>query len=392
MSMSSVESPDHRHVSQEEIDTPLTSFASARAQVAAMAEPLETTEVEIEDAVGCVTAQNIVSGIDVPPFDNSAMDGYVVIAADVQVGVPQHGSTMVKINTGRPLPEGFDSVVPWEHTTSEDQAVTITQPVTAGQFVRRAGNDIEKGDIAVPAQTELNPVAIGVLASIGHETVVVRRWPVANLLITGSEVQSPKDPLADGKIFDANSYLITAFLNNLGVEVGRIDYVDDDHDATVKALNEESECDFVIATGGASVGEVDFVRKAVEEVGSIDLWRVAVRPGKPFAAGSIGDIPILLLPGNPGSVLSCLQAFVAPFVRGLKGASAPQNVSGVLNAAIPNGGERTFMCPVRVAGDVTPLIGESSQGLRHAISANGFVIVEPGGTPAGTTVSVELLP
>jgi molybdopterin molybdotransferase len=342
--------------------------------------------------LGLVAANDLVAAIDVPPFDNSAMDGYAVLAAECQVGEPV--CFVSSIATGMPLPDGADAVVPWESVNDG----VLEKPVSAGDFIRSRGHDVESGSVVVGRGAVLDPVMLAAAASVGLPRIDVHRRPSVGVLVTGDEIADPGKSLEAGQVYDSNSTLLPLLLQSAGAQVV-LEREPDDIDAISAALQRLSQmADVIVTTGGASVGERDWVRSAVERDGTVDLWKVAVRPGKPFGAGTIASTPVLMLPGNPGSVLACAHAFVMPVVRRLAGrkAQAP-TARAVLSDAVSNLSDRHFLCPVRLEGTsgngstARPLVGMTSQGIFHAAGLSGFIVVEPGKrVDAGTEVEVEL--
>lgn len=384
-----------RTVLPSEWQAQLTSFEEAQARVLSSVATLPAVYVALDDAIGMVSAENVVSQAHVPPFANASMDGYAVAAGKIGQGTSSAVDAVAHISTGMPLPVNTDAVVPWEHTTSQGGQIVFDEPVHPGQFVRARGHDISLGDIVVPALTKLGPVHLGVLASIGQRDVLVHRRPRVGVLVSGEELAAPGSTLEAGSLFDVNSTLLPALLRSAGATVSQVLRVIDDREKISKGLRQlAAESDLIVTTGGASVGERDWVRTVVQDEGEIALWRVAVRPGKPFAAGQVFETPVLLLPGNPGSVLACTHGFVAPMVRRMQARSGVADiVAAQLCEEIVNDQERTFLCPVNLQqGKATPLLGPNSQALQHAAAVDGFVIAPPRSiADAGSTVMVELM-
>lgn len=301
----------------------------ALAQLLAHARAIDAVETVATDAaLGRVLARGQQAGIDVPASDNSAMDGYAVDHRDLAAAPPQRlrvaqriaagatgaalaPGTAARIFTGAAIPPGADAVVMQEHCHRDGDTVTITKPVSAGQNIRRAGEDIRAGASILPAGIRLTPPHLGLAASVGCATLpVFRRLRVA-LLITGDELVAPGNPLAPGKIYDSNRYVLTGLLQGWGFDVIDPGIVPDDFDAVCAALREAAAgADVIISSGGVSVGEEDHVRNAIESAGTLQLWRIAIKPGKPLAFGQIGGTPVIGLPGNPVSVFvtGCLYA------------------------------------------------------------------------------------
>ncbi len=324
----------------------LMSFEEVRARLLEAASPLEETEqVNAFAAVGRVLARGQASGISVPPLDNSAMDGYAVRAADVAeigcrlavsqripagaVGGPLAPGTAARIFTGAPLPEGADAVVMQERCEPLDGgAVRVDHVPRAGENVRRAGEDIRAGDEVLAAGKRLAPQDIGLAASIGlAELPVLRRLRVA-LFSTGDELSQPGEPLRPGGIYNSNRYTLRGLLGALGCEVDDLGIVRDDLTATRAALRRGAGADVVLTCGGVSVGEEDHVKSAVAAEGSLDLWRIAMKPGKPLAFGKIrrgadaavGEAAFIGLPGNPVSAFVTFLMLVRPYLLARMGA------------------------------------------------------------------------
>ena len=317
---------------------PVTSPEAALAHLLSAARPVvEIERVPILAALARVLAETQYSTIQVPPSDNSAMDGYVVAAGDIppdsetrlpvvqRIPAGHRGErlrrgTAARIFTGGPIPEGGDAVVMQERCRQEDGQVCIRGPVEAGEHVRRAGEDIAIGDRILESRTRLRPQDLGLAASVGlAELPVFRKLRVA-IFSTGNELLEPGRVLTDGAIYNSNRYALHASLVALGCEVLDLRIVEDRLDATRDALlNGAAGADLVITTGGVSVGEEDHVRIALQEVGELDFWRIAIKPGKPLAFGHIESTPFLGLPGNPVAAFVTFCLFARPFILRLQG-------------------------------------------------------------------------
>jgi molybdopterin molybdotransferase len=313
---------------------------TARAQLIAAAKPLgETEPVKLNALLGRTLAQDIFSPLDVPGYDNSAMDGYAVRSLDTQLGdaelpVTQRipaghpGSTLApgeaaRIFTGAPLPEGADAVVMQEACQRQDDKIRITRPVQARENVRPRANDLAQGDWVLRQGDKLTAPAIGLLAALGIDQAnVYRRLRVA-LLNTGDEIIEPGAPLQTGQIYNANRYSLTATLQQTGCEIVDLGQIADTFDATRHALDEGArQADLILTSGGVSVGEEDHVRDAVQALGELHLWRVRMKPGKPLAYGVVRQTPLIGLPGNPVSAFVTFCLFAMPFVRAMQGCHA----------------------------------------------------------------------
>ena len=298
--------------------------------------PGPAIRLALGDAAGHVLAREVIAPHDLPRFDNSAMDGYAVRAADVAPGVPLRlagevraapGSppsvgpgTAVRIMTGGMLPPGADSIAPVEVAREDGDEVTISKEVARGAYVREAGSDLRAGAVAVSAGTELDAGSLALLASLGtHEIEVVRRPRVA-VLVTGDELVDATADVGPGQIRDSNSVALAALVAEAGGDLVTSERVPDDLGAARALFSSAAEAsDLIVSSGGVSVGRYDLVKTIVEELGQTDFWRVAMKPGKPVLAGRVGDVPFLGLPGNPVSVHVSFEQFVRPAIRKLRG-------------------------------------------------------------------------
>ncbi|MBI1284798.1 MAG: molybdopterin molybdenumtransferase MoeA [Thiobacillus sp.] len=292
---------------------------------------METEAVAVTAALGRVLATPQTSSIAVPPLDNSAMDGYAVRAADVAVagvklavtqrilagavGAPLMPGTAARIFTGAPVPPGADAVLMQEYCSAEGEAVVIHALPRPGDNIRRAGEDIEAGAQILPAGTRIGAAEMGLAASVGlADLPVFRRLKVA-CFFTGDELVTPGAPLSSGQIYNSNRYTLTGLLHELGCELIDLGIVPDTLEATEAALARAAhEADVVVTSGGVSVGEADYVKAAVETLGHVDMWKVAMKPGKPIVYGRVNDADFIGLPGNPVSAFVTFCLFVRPFL------------------------------------------------------------------------------
>jgi molybdopterin molybdotransferase len=315
----------------------LIAYEDAIEQLVAAAVPLTgRLEVDLREALGYVLAEPVTSTIDVPGWDYSAMDGYAVRAADcaaedialpVSQRVPAGASpeplaagTAARIFTGAPIPQGADAVVMQEVCEPADGTVSIRARVEEGGNIRRRGEDISAGDVVVAAGTRLLPQHLGLAASVGVARLTVCRRPCVALFSSGDELLMPGEPLSPGKIYNSNLFTATALLQALGCDVVDLGIVEDTLEATKAALKRGArEADLVFASGGVSVGEEDHVKPAVEALGSLDMWKIAIRPGKPVAFGHVDGTPFIGSPGNPVSLFVTFLLFVRPFILRMQG-------------------------------------------------------------------------
>jgi molybdopterin molybdotransferase len=324
------------------------SVEEAQAQVLARIARLAPQRVDALEALGCVLAADVVSDIDVAPFDNSAMDGYALCAADtvgatddapVILRVVDHIAAGVmparavepgeasRIMTGAPVPAGADAIVMVEHTTSLENGgstggtVAIQRPATAGDHIRLRGEDVRVGDVVLRAGEVVGPAAAGLLAAVGAAFVDVYRRPVVAIVSTGDELVGVTDTPGPGQIRNSNSYSLAAQVLDAGGIPAMLGIARDNEASTRAILERAPEFDLMVATGGVSMGDFDVVRDVLEQIGEMDFWKVAMRPGAPQTYGTIGPTPFFGLPGNPTSTMVGFELFVRPAIRKMRGFS-----------------------------------------------------------------------
>ena len=414
---------------------PLKPLDDALAELLDSATPLLAThEIALSQADGCVLAQDVLAQLDVPGFDNSSVDGYALNVADADLalrfglaqsaripaghfGQALQGGTVARIFTGAPVPANANAVVMQEDCTLETDAahgelVRLTKPPVLGQNIRLRGEDIGKGQVVVAKGTRLTPAHLGLLASIGHASVQVLRPLRVALMSTGDELVMPgtvaPTALPPGAIFSSNGYFLSSLLKRLGAEVTELAIVADTLAQTKSALQQAAtEHDLIVTTGGVSVGEEDHVKPAVESLGSLDLWALAIKPGKPFAYGRIkrgadtgadadadrADFAHFVgLPGNPVSSFVTFVVLVRPFIDRLLGVSSVgvQAQAMVANFDWPKPDKRReFLRVKRNAQGSLDLFPNQSSGVLTSVAwADGFVDNSPGQAIAkGDTVS-----
>ncbi len=319
---------------------PMLSRQEALDFLLAACRPVTDVEtVPTLEANGRVLAADCVSGLDVPAQDNTQMDGYAVRAADCaggdavlpvvqripagHVGAPLQPGTAARIFTGAFIPAGADAVVMQEQCEAGGDTVTIRHAPQAGEWIRRAGEDITRGSVILPAGTRLRSQELGLAASVGLASVPVLRRARVAVFFTGDELTMPGEPLAPGGVYNSNRFTLRALLENLGCEVTDFGIVPDSLDATRAVLRRAAEnSDLIITSGGVSVGEEDHVKPAVEAEGRLAMWQIAIKPGKPLAFGEAGNAFFIGLPGNPVSSFVTFLLFVRPFLLKLQGAAA----------------------------------------------------------------------
>jgi molybdopterin molybdotransferase len=311
----------------------LLSVDEALSQMLAKAKPVaDIEEIPALEATGRVLARAQCSTMDVPPLDNSAMDGYAVRIADGPklrvgqkimagaVGNPLEPGTAARIFTGAPIPQGADAVVMQEHTTAEGDSVVINKKPAKDQWIRRTASDIAKGAEILPAGKRLLPQDTGLAASVGIKTLPVYRKLRLGLFFTGDELVMPGEPLAPGRIYNSNRFTLRGLAEMFGTELRDYGIVPDSLDATRAVLRKAAaECDLVVTSGGVSVGEADYVKPAVEAEGALLMWRIAMKPGRPLAFGNVGKSFFIGLPGNPVSSFVTFLIFVRPFLLKAQG-------------------------------------------------------------------------
>ncbi len=387
----------------------LLSVDEALDFLLSQAHPVEAVEEALTlDALGRVLAAAQVSGISVPPLDNSAMDGYAIRAADLnssgdtRLPVTQRipagsvGSVLLpqsaaRIFTGAPIPPGADAVVMQEDTTQENNVVTIQRAVPSGNNIRRAGEDIAPGSTVLQAGTRLGPQHLGLAASVGLARLPVYRKLKIATFFTGDEIVMPGQPLAPGQIYNSNRFTLNGLLHSMGFDVVDLGIVPDDLEATVGVLaRAASQADVILTSGGVSVGEEDHVKAAVERLGEIAMWRISMKPGKPLAFGRIENASFIGLPGNPVSVFVTFCIFARPFLLRAQGVMdiAPRGfwVEAAFDWPRPDH-RREFLRARRVAGEagttrVEIYPHQGSGVLTSTVWGEGLIDV-----PAGTTIA-----
>jgi len=392
----------------------MLSADEARAALVDAAVALSESEtVPLAAALGRVLAEDVVSPLDVPGYDNSAMDGYALSSVNTVDGLSSlpvsqripaghpggelAPGTAARIFTGAPMPVGADSVVMQEECEVDGDSIRIRRKVPPGENVRPRANDIAKGDCVLAAGEKLQPQAVGLLASLGiAEVKVVRRLRVA-LLNTGDEIVEPGRPLQPGQIYNSNRYTLIATLQQVGCEIVDLGQVQDSFEATRTALLQAAQqADLILTSGGVSVGEEDHIKAAVEAEGEINLWRVRMKPGKPLAFGRVGATPFIGLPGNPVSAFVTFCLFAMPFVRTMQGRGNDFPVSGSarLQQAIEKPLKRREFIRVKLVGEgadlprAEPFPRQGSDVLTSTVWADGVLeIPEDTALPAGTPLN-----
>ncbi|MDX1447552.1 MAG: molybdopterin molybdotransferase MoeA [Acidimicrobiia bacterium] len=372
----------------------------AQRDVLAGVRRTDPVETDLSDALGLVLAVDVVAPQDVPPFANSAMDGFAVqgsdvadgpveleILEDVAAGHVAQGAvrpgTAIRIMTGAPLPDGADTVVRVEDTQASEDRVKITTAVAPGTAVRHAGGDVAAGTTVFSAGTRLTPAHLGVLATLGVVRPEVYRTPSVAVLSTGDEVVPPEaTELAPGTIRDANRPLLLALLAETGVDVADFGIVGDDPDLLRDTLRAAAaQCDVVVTSGGVSMGDYDLVKQILTELGSVDLWKVAMQPAKPFAFGAVDGTPLFGLPGNPVSVFVAFENFLRPALLAMRGEERifrPVSEATWGESVSTDPAKTVFLRVVRSDGVARLAGGQESNVLSATAHADGLAIVDVG--------------
>ena len=325
----------------------LLSVDDALAQLLKSARPVaEVEEVPTLEATKRVLAKAQRSTMDVPPMDNSAMDGYAVRIADLKssmklkvaqkimagaVGKPLEPGTVARIFTGAPIPQGADAIVMQEFAAVEGDAVTFKKVPEKHEWVRFVGSDVKKGGEILPAGKRLLPQDTGLAASVGIKTLPVFRKLRLGLFFTGDELAMPGEALAPGRIYNSNRFTLRGLAEVFGCELHDYGIVPDTLEATREALRRAAaDCDLIVTSGGVSVGEADYVKPAVEAEGSLLMWKIAMKPGRPLAFGTVKDSFFIGLPGNPVSSFVTFLIFVRPFILRSQGIAQvePRTIDG----------------------------------------------------------------
>ena len=372
---------------------------SARSQPA---QPVD--ELPLEQALGHILAGPVVAAHDVPPWDNSAMDGYAFNAADVPKALtdglpisqritagmapePLLAGSCARIFTGAPLPAGADCVEMQENVElTQSGFARLTQPVHAGQNVRPQGQDVRVGSQLLAAGLRLRPQDLGVIASVGLARVAVRRPLRVAVVSTGDELVEPGDQLNSGQIFNSNRFTLIGALQRLGQQIVDGGILPDDPEHTRSRLRAlADQADVIISSGGVSVGEADCLGQVLRENGEVSLWKLAIKPGKPFTLGSFANTPVLGLPGNPAATLVTFLLLVRPYLLTRLGCTTVEPTTFSLPAGFDwqrPGNRDEYLRADFVDGRILLAGNQSSGVLSSASKANGLVLI-----PAGSTVN-----
>ncbi|PMH37085.1 molybdopterin molybdenumtransferase MoeA [Vibrio sp. 10N.286.49.B3] len=402
-------------------DTPgLMPIEDALDKMLSRIQPIQTTEqLPLEKALGFVLAEDLLSPIFVPPFDNSAMDGYAIrlncfnnsstlpLAGKSFAGQPFEGDwplgTCIRIMTGAKIPTGCDAVIMQENTTVTEQGIHIQQTdITAQNNIRPLGDDIKQGDIVLRKGARLTPRDIPMIASLGISHVSIIRKPKVAFFSTGDELKALGEPLAEGQIYDSNRYGIQPLIEAFGCESIDLGIIPDCPEQ-LKATFEQAQdlADVVVTSGGVSVGEADYTKDILEELGEIGFWKLAIKPGKPFAFGALDKAWFCGLPGNPVSAMLTMYVLVQPMLAKLSGNTewqAQPSIPAITKTAFKKAPGRTdFQRGVYTLNhdgqfEVETTGNQSSGAFRSMSLANCFVVLEKdrGRVEVGETVHIQL--
>ncbi|MCY1275861.1 Molybdopterin molybdenumtransferase [compost metagenome] len=379
---------------------PLETALARLLELAAAAPISECETLSLAEARGRVLAEPLVAGFDLPPWPNSAMDGYALRLADWrgeplvvsqrifagQAPGPLEPGTCARIFTGAPLPEGADCVEMQENAeVLEDGRVRFLEALETGQNIRPQGQETRRGEQVLDAGTRLGPVELGLCATLGVAELRVRRKPRVAVLSTGDELVEPGQPLGPGQIYNSNRRLLCSWLEQLGCAVQDAGILPDDLALTRARLGELGAADLILSTGGVSVGEADFLGKVLREDGELELWKLAIKPGKPLTFGRYWGTPLLGLPGNPASTLVTFALLARPYLLRRLGVAKVEPLRFPVPASFAwpkPGGRREFLRARLEEGRAVLYRTQSSGVLRGVAWADGLVEVREGRTLA----------
>jgi len=389
----------------------MISEQEARAQILEAVRPSPPRQLSILEALDCFAAQDYLGRLPLPTFDNSAMDGYAVIAADCRPGATLRligeqpagldrqlrvtSGAAVRIFTGAPVPEGADAVVMQEEVTRDGETITVNTAVYPRQYIRERGCDLVVGQKIVAAGERIRATTVALLASQGFETVSVGPEVRVAIISTGDEVVNPGEPLQPGQVYNSNSVLLQSLLRRFPGVFSATQHCGDDRDSLRRALTAGAKNQLVIVSGGVSVGEHDLVQATLRSLGArIHIWRVAIKPGKPFLFGRLGDCLFFGLPGNPVSAFVTFLQFVRPAILKMLGASNLElsTLPARLVVDLANDGERVHYVRGRLEeGNFTPVGRQESHALHGLSQANALLRVAAGESlPAGAEIEVRV--
>lgn len=400
----------------------MVTVEQALATILAKIKSKGVEKIPIGEALGRTLAEDIVAKRNNPPLDNSAMDGYALIAGDIQSATPenpvplkvteeiaagyQSDATLqpgqaFRIMTGAPIPKGADAVLMQEDTDRDGDTVLVKDKADVGENIRLAGEDVRSGALVIPKGSAITPAQIGMMAVVGRSQIYVSQRPRVAILSTGDEIKDLDDELSGPCIYNSNGYMLSAQIKSAGGIPVYLGIARDTEEDLMEKFNWALECDLVVSSGGVSVGDYDLVKASLKKMGQDMLfWKVAMKPGKPLAFGKIGDTPIFGLPGNPVSSFVSFEQFVRPSIRKVLGLSrlTAKVVQAKLTRDIRKKAGRLHFLTSVVSWDngectVTPAQEQGSGILMSTVKANGLLIfpLDDSEIKAGAEVSVQLL-
>jgi len=404
----------------DDFDVNALSFEQAQERILEAVKSIQTQRsVSIREALGRVLSNDVTSPLNVPPFINSAMDGYAISSDDIPAeghkvtlnmigksfaGQPYNGfikkGECIRIMTGAVVPEGADSVIMQEHAQADGANITMSSGHKNGQNVRHPGDDFFAGDVILKAGERLSPAKLGLLASVGITELKVTRTPVVAFFSTGDELKGVGQTLQAGDIYDSNRYILFGMLKNMGVDVIDMGVIADIKEDIEKTIIAAADCaDMVITSGGASVGEADYIKIILDEIGEVDFWKIAMKPGKPLAFGKINQTLFFGLPGNPVSAMATFYQFVQPSLKRLEGETSfdiiqlqARCVSDLRKQAGRKDFQRGILSLDEKGGLVVDITGiQGSHMLSSMSQANCFIVLdrESSNISAGEIVNVQ---
>ena len=398
---------------------PVLSVEEAQAHILSTVDVLEAEKVQLLEAAERVLAERVVADRDVPPLTNAAMDGFALRGADMVAGVERFAvvgqvaagheadivvgpGEAVRIMTGAPVPEGADTVVRFERTRLENGSVILVDPPSPGANVRQAGEDVRRGQIVLKLGKLLRPQEIGMLAALGQLRVSVIRRPRVGILGTGDEVVPPDQTPGPSQIRDANSYTVAAQVRRYGAVPLLLGVVHDEEELVREGMRRAVErgADFIITSGGVSVGDFDLVKQVMDAQGQMHFWSLNMKPGRPMAFGDVGGVPLLGLPGNPVAAMISTRLYARPTLLKMQGHRdwSESTTRARLTEAIERKDGRRHYLRVRIresgAGPEAVLTGDQGSGILNSlVQADGLAVIPEDARhlPAGSTVEVILL-
>ncbi|WP_237097506.1 molybdopterin molybdotransferase MoeA [Nitrospina gracilis] len=394
----------------------------ALASILAKIEPKGLEKVSITEALGRVLAEDITARRNNPPLDNSAMDGYAVIAGDIQSATPESpvklelvdevaagsigkitlkSNQAIRIMTGAPIPPGADTVLMQEDTDKNGSFVYAKDKATVGENIRLAGEDVKTGDVVVPKGGVITPAHVGMMAVCGRSSVTVGQRPTVAILSTGDEIVDLDQVPEGAQIYNSNGYMLMAQVASAGGLPRYMGIAKDDEKDLLEKFEWALESDIVLSSGGVSVGDYDLVKASLKKMGNeMVFWKVAMKPGKPLAFGKIGETPVFGLPGNPVSSFVSFEQFVRPAIKKMMGACdlSPRTVQATLTETIKKKTDRVHFMSAVVSWDggdctVTPAEQQGSGVLKSTVAANGLLVfpLEKSELRKDERVTVQLL-